>query len=272
LVLYATQLGAIYLTLEYALRRYPVFAVASSCISSLTPAVATTAVFLLLNLMWLKFAVMWRLSRLWAMLDGVCAPENMLRCLCNSFSISGFWRGWHASFNAWLLRYLYIPLTQPAGVSRHAAAAITFLFTALWHDFEARLLAWAGLNIVALVIERTATEVVARRVQHGLQGREWLWRQIRAAAGAANILMLISFNAIGYGGGLSGLRSVVSTGHQSDGLAAIAWLACGASGFCFACTHVMMELRELEKTACQHTARSRLAETGRPNHVCKESF
>ena len=48
--------------------------------------------------------------------------------------VQGFWRGWHSSFNQWLVRYLYIPL----GGSRRRAAAIwpTFFFVAVWHDLE----------------------------------------------------------------------------------------------------------------------------------------
>ena len=38
--------------------------------------------------------------RLWALVDGVDAPENMLRCISNNTSISGFWRGWHANRSA----------------------------------------------------------------------------------------------------------------------------------------------------------------------------
>ncbi|CAE7740794.1 gup1 [Symbiodinium sp. CCMP2592] len=65
---------------------------------------------LLLIAMWLKFLCIWRFARLWALCDGIDVPENMQRCVCNNYSLSGFWRGWHASFNRWLVRYLYIPL------------------------------------------------------------------------------------------------------------------------------------------------------------------
>lgn len=67
----------------------------------------------------------------------------------------GFWRNWHSSFNAWLVRYLYIPL----GGNRHRCLVIwpVFLFVAVWHDIEARLvccaapsaqgLTWAGCHV-----------------------------------------------------------------------------------------------------------------------------
>ena len=60
--------------------------------------------------MWLKFLTLWRFFRLFALADGVGAPENMRRCMCNNFDVEGFWKGWHASFNLWLVRYVYVPL------------------------------------------------------------------------------------------------------------------------------------------------------------------
>ena len=54
--------------------------------------------------------------------------------------MQGFWRGWHSSFNQWLVRYLYIPL----GGGRRRAAIIwpIFFFVAVWHDLEVSLLTW----------------------------------------------------------------------------------------------------------------------------------
>ena len=49
------------------------------------------------------------------MADGVEVPENMRRCMCNNFSLMGFWRGWHSSFNRWLVRYL-CPATEASSV------------------------------------------------------------------------------------------------------------------------------------------------------------
>ena len=65
---------------------------------------------MVLNFMWLKFTAIWRFFRLWALASGVEAPENMLRCINNNATILGFWKGWHASYNRWLVRYIYVPL------------------------------------------------------------------------------------------------------------------------------------------------------------------
>ncbi|KAH9006659.1 MBOAT-domain-containing protein [Lactarius deliciosus] len=42
-------------------------------------------------------------------------PENMVRCVANNYSVLGFWRARHRSYNLWIVRHLYIP-------RRHAAA------------------------------------------------------------------------------------------------------------------------------------------------------
>lgn len=69
------------------------------------PQAALILAFITLNVMWLKFLCLWRFARLWALLDGVECVENMQRCMNNNYSIVGFWKGWHASFNRWLVRY-----------------------------------------------------------------------------------------------------------------------------------------------------------------------
>lgn len=44
--------------------------------------------FWVLNFMWLKFLVIWRFFRSWALLDGVETPENISRC------VYSYWRFW----------------------------------------------------------------------------------------------------------------------------------------------------------------------------------
>ena len=47
--------------------------------------------YLLLLVMWLKFLLIWRFFRLWALADAVAAPENMQRCMTNNCSLEQFW-------------------------------------------------------------------------------------------------------------------------------------------------------------------------------------
>ncbi|MCO5557498.1 hypothetical protein L7F22_011063 [Adiantum nelumboides] len=87
-----------------------------------------------LNFMWLKFLLIWRFFRFWALVDGVETVENMPHCINNCYDLEGFWKSWHASYNRWLVRYLYIPL----GGARYRILNIWVIFTfvAVWHDLE----------------------------------------------------------------------------------------------------------------------------------------
>ena len=98
----------------------------------------------------------WRFFRLWALVDGLDPPENMVRCMANNYSPLGFWRSWHRSYNLWIVRYLYVPL---GGAHRLVATSVLiFTFVALWHDLSPRLLAWGWLAALFIL-----PEVIARR-------------------------------------------------------------------------------------------------------------
>ena len=142
---YAARLLTCVALLELGAHRSHPFALgASGAYDRLSPANVGLLAYVTLNLMWLKFAVIWRFARLWALLDGVDTVENMSRCMNNNFSLAGFWRGWHVSFNRWLVRYVYVPLGGSRDVSPLRAAAnalLTFVFVGAWHDAEPKLLA-----------------------------------------------------------------------------------------------------------------------------------
>ncbi len=63
----------------------------------------------------------------------------------------GFWRSWHASYNRWLVRYMYVPLGGAAW--RAVNVWLIFSFVALWHDLEWRLLGWAWIMAAAMAPE-----------------------------------------------------------------------------------------------------------------------
>lgn len=44
----------------------------------------------ILVFMWLKFLVIWRFFRLISLIDEIEPPENMLRCVCNNYTVQGF--------------------------------------------------------------------------------------------------------------------------------------------------------------------------------------
>eukprot|EP00775_Hariotina_reticulata_P014162 gene14162-14303_t len=152
---------------------------------------------------WLKFLVIWRFFRFWALADGMDVPENMTRCICNNYDIIGFWKNWHASYNQWLVRYMYIPL---GGASwRLLNVWVIFTFVAIWHDLEIKLLGWAWLMALFVTPEMMVKWVGSQTwcIQNK-QGR--LFRYAACAAAACNILLLIAANMVGFVLGPDGIK------------------------------------------------------------------
>ena len=72
--------------METLMHMYPCFALARSGeLGLLGPRLTAAAVFLTLNLMLLKFLLLWRIARAWALLDGIDPPENMRRAKVRVF-------------------------------------------------------------------------------------------------------------------------------------------------------------------------------------------
>ncbi|KAL0477418.1 membrane-bound O-acyltransferase [Acrasis kona] len=121
---------------------------------------AATTGFATLLYMYMKFLVIWRFFRVWALWDGVNPPENMNRCIINNNTVSGFWRSWHSSLNVWIVKYIYVPM----GGSRNKfwSVWVIFTFIALWHDLMYRWLAWAALNCVLFFLEAIVVNIVSK--------------------------------------------------------------------------------------------------------------
>lgn len=187
---------------------------------------------------WLKFTVIWRFFRFWALADGMDVPENMVRCICNNYDIAGFWRNWHASYNQWLVRYMYIPLGGSKW--RLLNVWVIFTFVAIWHDLEVKLLGWAWL--MALFI---APEVFVKWVgrqpwciadKHGR-----LFRLVSGVAAAVNVLFLIAANMVGFVLGLDGIKPFLQQVLGQPQFLPVVLLAC------FCGVQLMFALRDVEK-------------------------
>lgn len=186
-----------------------------------------------LNFMYLKFTVMWRFFRLWALASGVEAPENMLRCVNNNATILGFWKGWHASYNKWLVRYVYVPLG--GAKYRLLNAWAVFGFVAAWHDkINHRLLGWCVV-FAAFLAPELAVGAIGRKLFPTVESRNTVaFRCARSFAGAVNVHVLIAGNMVGYVVGPDGLgelaRAYFARGTK-DALAFLAWslLTCSAA-------------------------------------------
>ena len=199
---YAVRWLLCFMLMECLLHYFPFFSVlAAGMLDQLQPAEMAVFAYMLLKLMWLKFLLIWRFFRLWALVDGMLPPENMQRCMSNNHSLSDFWRGWHSSYNKWILKYIYLPLG--GSDSRVFSVWLIFLFVALWHDLEAKLLIWGLLNSVFYVIETSATDA-SRTFYVKYNISVTIQKRLSAAGGALFILVLICVNMTGYAVGVSG--------------------------------------------------------------------
>lgn len=193
-----------------------------------------------LNVIWLKLLIPWRLFRLWSLLDGIDPPENMIRCMDNNYSVVGFWRAWHRSYNRWVIRYIYVPLGGGAGgwKTRIGNSLVVFSFVAIWHDIELKLLMWGWLIVLFLLPEIMATIAFKKYMKEP-------WARFVCSIGAVcNIWMMLIANLYGFCLGEEGT------------LALFAAITGSFEGICylfvylmtlFVGTQVMFELRESEK-------------------------
>lgn len=212
-----------------------------------TPAQLSILGFFNLKHIWLKLLIPWRFFRLWALLDGIDPPENMVRCMSNNYSVMQFWRGWHKSFNKWNLRYLYIPLGGSVlpGIWGKVRAIFSYLvvftFIAIWHDIQLRLLMWGWLITLFVLPEIFASML--------FPARKWrdspnAYRFICGVGAVGEVLMLMVANLVGFALGLDGLNDLMKGIMGSySGLAFLA-VACGAL---FVGVQIMFEIREEEK-------------------------
>ncbi|KAI0766788.1 MBOAT-domain-containing protein [Irpex lacteus] len=190
-----------------------------------------------LIIVWLKLLIPWRFFRLWALLDGIDPPENMVRCMANNYSASGFWRSWHRSYNLWIVRYIYIPL---GGTTNNIVnTVLVFSFVALWHDLSFTLLAWGWL--VSLFI---LPEIAARYLLPSSKYGSKPWYRHACAVGAVfNILMMMTANLVGFVVGTDGVSYIV--GRMLSGWEGISFM--GFTCLClFVAAQVMFEYREEE--------------------------
>ncbi|EFY96438.1 Membrane bound O-acyl transferase, MBOAT [Metarhizium robertsii ARSEF 23] len=200
-----------------------------------------------LHIIWLKLLLPWRLFRLWALVDGIDPPENMVRCVSNNYSTQLFWRAWHRSYNRWLIRYLYVPLGGASFRNWAAAAQSTvtylcvFTFVALWHDIQLRLLIWGWLIVLFMVPEWTAAFLFPKRKW---ESRPTEYRMLCCVGAVANVLMMMAANLVGFAVGLDGLQSIVAgILHEWSGVIFLT-VACACL---FVGIQVMFEIRESEK-------------------------
>lgn len=168
-----------------------------------------------LNFMWLKFLLIWRYFRFWSLLNGIEAPENMPKCINNCHNLESFWKSWHASYNKWLVRYIYIPLGGAR--TKLLNVWVIFTFVALWHDLEWKLLSWAWLTCIFFV-----PEILLKSAANTLQVEsaigKFFFHEMSAISGAVTITCLMIANLVGFVVGPSGINFLISGFLHKEGL------------------------------------------------------
>ena len=250
LLQYAARLLLAAAVLELLLHYLYVFALAQpALLPRLSVVSVLSLVYWTLNGIWLKFLIIWRFMRWWALLDGLEPVENMLRCVDNNHSVQEFWRDWHRAFNRWLVRYLYVPmggsLASAASSSSPAVLLlrrllnvfVVFTWVAYWHDRTLQLLAWGWLISLVFVPELLASRLVRRTSLPSSPH----YRHIKSAGGAVNILLMMIANLVGYSVGIGGTLEVLRRALQAG---VTVWLAMFAAFF--AAVQIQLEVRRRE--------------------------
>ncbi|XP_039144512.1 membrane-bound O-acyltransferase gup1-like isoform X3 [Dioscorea cayenensis subsp. rotundata] len=193
-----------------------------------------------INFMWLKFSLIWRFFRFWSLIGGVETPENMPRCVNDCYDLESFWKSWHASFNKWLVRYMYIPL---GGSQRKLLNVwVIFTFVALWHDLEWKLICWAWLTCIFLIPEIVIKSAAKTfQVRSALGG--FIFRELSAISGAVTITCLMVANLAGYVIGPNGINWLISRLLQKDGLHVL----CGIFTSFYIGTKLMFHIRDAKQ-------------------------
>lgn len=246
-LLYGIRFLLILFCMEFLLHTIYVVAIskASPDWSTYTPFQLAMLSYFNLHIIWLKLLIPWRFFRLWALVDGIDPPENMVRCMSDNYSTLAFWRSWHRSFNRFTIRYIFIPL---GGSGRGTSIprtifnmVIVFMFVALWHDINLRLLMWGWLIVLFVLPEVLATMAFpASKWKH----RPTAYRMICGAGAVANVLMMMSANLVGFAVGLDGLMAIV---HGIAGSWEGMVFLVTALAVLFVGVQVMFEHREEEK-------------------------
>lgn len=258
--LYGLRFFLVLLCMELILHYIYAVAISKSTTdwSTYSPGQLSMLAFFNLHIIWLKLLIPWRFFRLWALVDGIDPPENMVRCMSNNYSAFAFWRGWHRSLNRWVVRYLYVPLgggespskTTATRKSNFVAKArrvtnvlAVFTFMALWHDINLRLLMWGWLITLFVLPEVVATLLFPA---HKWKTRPTAYRVLCGVGAVGNILMMMMANLVGFAVGLDGLKGLLEGIMGSYSGVGFLVAACCAL---FVGVQVMFEVREGELRA-----------------------
>ncbi|CAJ1327826.1 unnamed protein product, partial [Effrenium voratum] len=181
---YAARWALMLLLQELLLMVAPFFALTKTGVSFLSPRQYASLLYGAITGLWLKFALLWRFFRTFALVEGLQPPENLPHCINTHLTLTGFWQSWHCSFNRWVVRYIYVPLGGRRW--KFLNVWVIFLFSAVWHDVSASnwqpLFLWGLLNVLHLSMEWSVQEMWRSRMAWV---KDWpCWLLLQGLAGA----------------------------------------------------------------------------------------
>ena len=168
-----------------------------------------------LKLVYLKFYCIWRFFRLWSIFDHIEAPENQQACISRLTNTIDFWKNWHASYNKWLVKYIYIP----NGGSKYKVknTFIVFLFVIFTHDPNFKhinkYMIWGIMMAIAIGIETIIQNLFQNYIYNKIA--TWMIIYIKVLGGIFSIFMLLIANMIAYGAGSTETSYFITNGIGS---------------------------------------------------------
>lgn len=102
-----------------------------------------------LSFMYMQGIITYGVPRVVAGFNEILAPNDMPRCFfAASTSFSSHWRGYHASWNKWFLKYIYLP----RGGGYQAMWCVCY-WSFLLHSFDWYWVQWSAITTAALTTE-----------------------------------------------------------------------------------------------------------------------
>lgn len=106
--------------------------------------------------LYVSFSSYVNIAQGFSLLINVRLPENFQSRIYLSSNRHHYWKGWHMTLNDWFRDYFLMRLlrfnTSQAYI--YIALFLTFLLTALWHDFTMVFFIWGSLNAAWILIEK----------------------------------------------------------------------------------------------------------------------
>lgn len=152
IVIYSIQWIGVLILMEVLTSAIPALAIINS---NLLPHLSLVEIlvvsYISLKIIWIKYTLIWRFFRLWAICDGIQPVENISSIIWINYNLEKYWKSWHISFHNWIEYYIYLPL---GGWNyRVYTFILIFLFLAVWYNFDSNFFFLVFLNMSLYGVE-----------------------------------------------------------------------------------------------------------------------